>query len=824
MDLTITSIMYFSIIPGSIGVCALTLSSLLGSDRESLKITLHDPTLLYPLIEGLERDERCKKFLMEYFNMKSECQESCTAEAFRVLRCLQGESGVKSSSKVPFSLTRVFLCQVWAQIPGCIPPHLLRDDKLLHLLFRWLESSPVVAGSDRQYILKIIKSQRKLFNSAIEYNMKILSLFFSGVLRSGNPDREEPEIVYFPDNLQLVLPLLDAETLPICLHAALETVSLSDIIMLFRIMNSWSPLSPSKENIQMSKSRFEGSLFPIFPFLNLFIRVAAKVGSSQSQRNDTPPDWRVIVETLLRIAASKLGAGKTLISDACEFLVYLFKILLPGRTCQSLLLAGADKSMIPVAESLLSFAETIFNKESSSIQIQPNEPLEFLSALIRILQEDIHAVKAGFSSKQHSVMSLQLPSAALEVARLSSIGAKPTSPHLITASTLPRDSDFLLRPVGPLQTSFLPNTSFVATVVSTIYPAGQGLEVELRAPASLAGIQNFNNTCYLSSFLQALFLTDGFLALIFGFNLQKLGKTDEADFVQGAKVLSGLQLVFTRLLKTHHAFIEISECIRSLPASYRSGEQQDVTESGRWLFEQLGGTEQALVKSVFGGEMIHKTKCSGCNNVTERKEVFTDLCVSVPKQAEVLGKKKVTVQSLIKKMLKPESLDGDNKYSCETCGKKQAASRWIELTQLPNHLMLVVHRFSFDVATCDFKKETTPVHTDAGTVDLVGTVYELYASILHYGESAMKGHYVTLGKRSGLAKDRSQKWALLDDSNVTLMDEPEAVERMTGLYKPTDSAYVMFFRSTQAPTAPSLKIPKNLIDEALAIEAAAVHL
>ena len=823
MDITIIPLMYFSIIPGSIGVCALTLSNLLGVDRESIKISLHDPTLLYPLIEGVERDERCKKFLMEYFKMKSECQESCTAEAFRVLRCLQGACGVKSSSKVPFSLTRAFLCQVWAQIPGCVPPHLLRDDKLLHLLFRWLESSPLVSGSDRQYILKIIKSQRKLFNSAIEYNMKILSLFFSGVLRSGNPDREEPEIVYFPDNLQLVLPLLDAETLPICLYAALETVSLGDIISLFRIMNSWSPLSPSKENIHMSKSRFEGSLFPIFPFLNLFIRVAAKVGSSQSQRHATPPDWRVIVETLLRIAASKLAAEKALISDACEFLVYLFKIQIPGRTCQSFLLAGANKCMIPVAESLLSFAETIFNKQSSllSIEIQANEPLEFLSALIRILQEDIQTAKAGFSA-QHSVMSLQLPSAALEVARLSSIGAKP-SPHLITASTLPRDSDFLLRPVGPLQTSFLPIASFVAPQ-SNIYPSGQGLEVEFRTPASLAGIQNFNNTCYLSSFLQALFLTDGFLALIFGFNLQKLGKTEEADFVQGTKVLSGLQLVFTRLLKTHHAFIEISECIRSLPASYRSGEQQDVTESGRWLLDKLGGTEQVLVKSVFGGEMIHKTKCSGCNNVTERKEVFTDLCVSVPKQAEVLGKRKVTVQSLIKKMLKPESLHGDNKYSCETCGKKQDASRWIELTQLPNHLMLVMHRFSFDVAACDFKKETTPVHTDDGTVDLMGTVYELYASILHYGESAMKGHYVTLGKRSGLARDRSQKWALLDDSNVTMMDEPEAAERMTGLHKPTDSAYVMFFRSFQAPSAPLVKIPKNLIDEALAIEAAAVHL
>ena len=193
-------------------------------------------------------------------------------------------------------------------------------------------------------------------------------------------------------------------------------------------------------------------------------------------------------------------------------------------------------------------------------------------------------------------------------------------------------------------------------------------------------------------------------------------------------------------------------------------------------------------------------------------------------QAEVLGKKKVTVQSLIKRMLKPESLTGDNKYSCDTCGCKQDASRWIELTQLPNHLMLVMHKFSFDVATCDFKKETTAVHPDDGSIDLVGTRYELYGSILHYGESAMKGHYVAIGKRSGQSHDHNAQWALMDDSEVTMMSESEAMERLSGLKKPTDSAYVLFLKNVNAPQAVNPRMPQQIIDEALAIEAAAVHL
>ena len=785
-------------------------------EKESVRLALNDPSLLYPFIEGVESDARCTKFLLEFMTAKSDLHESCTAESLRVLRILQARNGCKSSSRIPYSPSRVFLCQMWAQIPASVPPHLVQEGKLLNVLFRWLETSPVGEGSDRQLILRILKSQRKQISSAIEFNMKILSLFFGGVLRSARFTDEGSDSLYFPENLQLVLPLIESETLPICLFAVFEDFGFREIIAMYTTLISWTPLCPAKEKVHMSKLRFEGSVYPLFAFLNTFIRVAAKVSQSSRKGVSFAPDWRVVVETQLRIIAAKL-ANKALIADASELLVYLLKVNVPGRKSKSFLYAGAEKCMVPVVESILRFAETIFNRETmlgkSSDILHANEPLEFLSSLIRILQEDIQSLSIPGSASPDSSLPL-LSVEALEAARLASIGAKPIP------LSVPIDSNLSV----PSLSLLVPSIAVPVPSSNTYAPIAQGVEVALRKDVKFAGIQNFNNTCYLSSFLQALFLTDGFLVSIFGFNLQKLGKTEEADFVQGTKVLSSLQLVFSRLLETHHPYIEISECIRSLPPSYRSGEQQDVTESGRWILDKLGGSEQSLVKSVFGGEMIHKTKCLGCNTVTERREVFTDLCVSVPKQAEVLGKKRVTVQSLIKNMLKPESLSGDNRYSCETCGKKQDASRWIELTQLPNHLMLVMHKFSFDVASCDFKKETTPVHTEDGVIDLVPSAkYELYCSILHYGESAMKGHYVACGKRSSSGLGH-QKWALMDDSNVTMLEEAEAIERITGLHKATDSAYVLFFRSVNAPVAPQLRIPKHLIDEARAIEAAAVHL
>jgi hypothetical protein len=64
----------------------------------------------------------------------------------------------------------------------------------------------------------------------------------------------------------------------------------------------------------------------------------------------------------------------------------------------------------------------------------------------------------------------------------------------------------------------------------------------------------------------------------------------------------------------------------------------------------------------------------------------------------------------------------------------------------------------------------------------------------------------------------------MDDSNVTMLSEGEAMERLSGLHKPTDSAYVLLFRSVTAPPAVNPRMPQQIIDEAVAIEAAAVHM
>ena len=781
------SVIVFSLVPVSMPFCATCMIEFLRIDPESVCLALRDPILLYPFIESMDVCDLAGEFVLK---LGQASRVSFGSETLRILRYLQNSESCSMSS-IPNSKGRVALTRIWSVLfDSSIPPHLLENqfDGLLRLLFRWMLDCTVI--EDQGCILRIMKSVKKQL-SGLDFNVKAIGYFLSAHLGK----------TVDTSTLSLFVPLFDYKTLPAVLYSYMEHMDQSTLFHVWSRLISVPLISPC----QFSKMFFCGTRYPLLMLEAIVFRIIVKVGSVGGVR------WQLVAETLIRMIMSKLSAKHVAVrNDTCEQLIYLMKLDVPGRELDSLLVVS---DLVPVVQAVVVYAETVFNK----LVVSQTENLDMLNLLIRILQDDLCVVDGGrFSANSHTAEAGRLsaiPPSAVAFNRIQSIMSSAIG------SVMPADSQFLLQPPVVVNTNYLDKVyvSPAAPIVRGYTTLSSGVEVEFKG-ANFCGIQNFNNTCYLSSFLQALFFTDGFTCSIFGFVLQQMDKMEEKDFSLGTSIVSGLQMLFTRMLKTHHPYIEISEFIRSLPPSYRSGEQQDVTESGRWIFDKLGGTDQSLVQSVFGGELVHKTKCLNCNTVTERKEVFTDLCVSVPKESEVLGKKRVTVQGLIKQMLKPEELVGDNKYCCDQCGgTKQNATRWIEILQFPAHLMLVMHKFSFDIATCDFKKEKTVVYPE--NVDLVGNSYELYGSVLHYGETATKGHYVALCRRSG-----GNQWALLDDTNVQELSQDEANERMSGLRKSTEAAYVLFFKASNAPTAVNPKISQKMINDALAVEAAAVHL
>jgi ubiquitin C-terminal hydrolase len=46
--------------------------------------------------------------------------------------------------------------------------------------------------------------------------------------------------------------------------------------------------------------------------------------------------------------------------------------------------------------------------------------------------------------------------------------------------------------------------------------------------------------------------------------------------------------------------------------------------------------------------------------------------------------------------LKPEKLEGDNKYHCEKCGSLEEAVKTTDILESPNHLKCTLMRFEYD--------------------------------------------------------------------------------------------------------------------------------
>jgi len=333
--------------------------------------------------------------------------------------------------------------------------------------------------------------------------------------------------------------------------------------------------------------------------------------------------------------------------------------------------------------------------------------------------------------------------------------------------------------------------------------------MECQAPR--VGLQNTNNTCYMNSFIQALFMTSRFVWHLFAFTLQpkkKPSKVDEEDFDFGVKLVQLLQRQMAKMALTRHKHTDIWDLLQSFPEQYRKGEQQDVTETIRFVFDKLGSFDQPLVREVFAGELSEKTICQVCGTVRARPETFSDLVLSVPTEEEVARRQlRPTTQALLDDRLKFEYLDDDNMLFCEQCQKKTRAGKWSEIVSPPMHLCLCLNRFTFDVKTMDFTKDKTEVRVD-GLLQIGPFTYELYMAIIHTGKTASSGHYYAIGKRSESAQDQNV-WVKMDDSQL----KPADMALLTGGVddrQRDDNPYVLFYRCQQAPPTPPILVPRAL--------------
>jgi Ubiquitin carboxyl-terminal hydrolase len=141
-------------------------------------------------------------------------------------------------------------------------------------------------------------------------------------------------------------------------------------------------------------------------------------------------------------------------------------------------------------------------------------------------------------------------------------------------------------------------------------------------------------------------------------------------------------------------------CIRSF--GWEGSEvfqQQDVQELTRVLFDALEesfkGTEvENIIDELYAGELIDYLRCIDVDYQSERVDKFLDFALTIIP----FGSSKAlhSLSECIETYLRPEILDGENKYYAESVGRKVDAIKGLKFGKLPQIMSVQLKRFVYD--------------------------------------------------------------------------------------------------------------------------------
>ena len=209
------------------------------------------------------------------------------------------------------------------------------------------------------------------------------------------------------------------------------------------------------------------------------------------------------------------------------------------------------------------------------------------------------------------------------------------------------------------------------------------------------GLSNQGATCYLNSLIQTLFMTPDFRRAMFKWKYDPL-KDGEEEFciplqlqkLFGYLQLSSLKAVDTVALTRSFGW-EGSEVFQ----------QQDVQELMRVMFDALEesfkGTEmENIIDHLYAGELIDYLRCIDVDYHSERVDKFLDFALAIVP----FGSDQAlhSLSACIETYLRPEILDGDNKYFAESVGRKVDAIKGLKFGKLPLIMSVQLKRFVYD--------------------------------------------------------------------------------------------------------------------------------
>eukprot|EP00730_Choanoeca_flexa_P018810 TRINITY_DN9165_c0_g1_i4.p1 TRINITY_DN9165_c0_g1~~TRINITY_DN9165_c0_g1_i4.p1 ORF type:complete len:435 (+),score=76.98 TRINITY_DN9165_c0_g1_i4:196-1500(+) len=323
-----------------------------------------------------------------------------------------------------------------------------------------------------------------------------------------------------------------------------------------------------------------------------------------------------------------------------------------------------------------------------------------------------------------------------------------------------------------------------------------------------AGLENFGNTCYCNSVLQALYSCVPFRQAIISY------RNKDAT---SPNLLHALGDLYYRMgAKKRRAALQPKQfhaLLREDNEIYNNTMQQDAQEFINYLLNRLtelvledqgisaesvsrgsGETPKTWVQDIFEGTLTNELKCLTCESVTTLNESFLDLSVDVTQNC--------SLTSCLRNFSSTETLCDDQKYQCETCCSKQEGQKRLRISKLPNVLAIHLKRFKYSYKLNNMQKLSWrvvhPVELRLVNVteeaENAERIYDLFAIVIHIGQHLSRGHYISMVK-SG------EHWLLYDDDRVEQMSEYDLevffghTELQSSNNRNSETAYLLFYQA-----------------------------
>ena len=305
----------------------------------------------------------------------------------------------------------------------------------------------------------------------------------------------------------------------------------------------------------------------------------------------------------------------------------------------------------------------------------------------------------------------------------------------------------------------------------------------LRSHVGIAGMVNLSNTCYLNSLFTQLYMTPRFREFIL--NLEVV------DPAEAQSLLHSMQQLFAGMQDGFHKAANPTSVTQAIMTydgpPINVTVQMDVDEFYNLLFDRLESQmfrreDKQKFSSFFSGEVVQQIKSRDCKHISERTEKISAI------QCEIQGKQNL-LESL-RAYTEGEVMEGDNKYSCSSCGKYVNAVKRSCLKRLPNNLIMHLKRFDYDLSSGyrskvnDYFSFPTELDMAPYTLDHLANpddpsqpdIFKLVGVLVHNG-TAEAGHYYSYIQDRQPHRD---SWIEFNDEEVRHFDPSDLGEQAFG--------------------------------------------